>query len=57
MTKTISRKSGQKAFDRSSPMPVRQSMDRFCPLAGIEALGKMLEEDAAVLCAPAVSGN
>ncbi len=62
MTKTISRNCGQKASDRPLPMPVptlaealeevRQSMDRFCLLAGIEALGEMLEEDAAALCGP-----
>jgi len=62
MTKTISRNNGQKAFDRPLPMAVptvaeamqdvRQSMDRFCLLAGIEALAEMLEEDSVALCGP-----
>jgi len=62
MTKTIASKLGSKALEGPLPMPVpsmaeamegvRQSVDRFCLLAGIEALGEMLEEDAAALCGP-----
>ena len=62
MTKTISRQSNAKALERALPMPVpalsdapqdvRQSMDRFCLLAGIETLGEMLEADATALCGP-----
>ncbi len=31
---------------------LRVSVDRFCLLAGVEALGEMLAEDAEALCGP-----
>ncbi len=62
MTKDISSKLRSKVSTRPLPMPVptmaeamedvRQSVDRFCLLAGIEAMGEMLDEDAAALCGP-----
>ena len=62
MTKDISSKLRSKVSARPLPMPVptmaeamedvRQSVDRFCLLAGIEAMGEMLEVDAAALCGP-----
>lgn len=62
MTKDISGQLCSKASEWPLPMPVptlaeamegvRQSVDRFCLQAGIEALALMLEEDAAALCGP-----
>ena len=31
---------------------VRLSVDRFCLLAGVEALAEMMEEDATTVCGP-----
>jgi transposase-like protein len=58
MTKDISSKLGLKVSARPLPTvseameEVRQSVDRFCLLAGIEAMGEMLQADAAALCGP-----
>ena len=62
MTKTTQNSRFSKLL--RSPLPVlppalpevfedlRVSVDRFCLLAGVEALGEMLAEDAEVLCGP-----
>jgi len=60
MTKNISSKLKGKVSERPLPIAVptaaealedmRQSVDRFCLLAGIEALAEILEADAAALC-------
>ena len=62
MTKTTQNNRLSKLLQ--SPLPVlppalpevfedlRLSVDRFCLLAGVEALGEMLAEDAEVLCGP-----
>ena len=58
MGKNIRSSSSPKALATSFPMPpladamdaVRLSVDRFCLLAGIEALAEILEEDATTVC-------
>ena len=58
MGKNIRSSSSPKALAPSIPMPpladamdaVRLSVDRFCLLAGVEALAEMMEEDATTVC-------
>ncbi len=58
MGKNIRSSSSPKALATSFPMPpladamdaVRLSVDRFCLLAGVEALAEMMEEDATTVC-------
>ena len=58
MRKDIRSSTSPKALAASFPMPtpaeamdeVRLSVDRFCLLAGIEALAEMMEEDATAVC-------
>ena len=58
MGKNIRSSSSPKALGTSFPMPpladamdaVRLSVDRFCRLAGVEALAEMMEEDATTVC-------
>jgi len=58
MRKDIRSSSSPKALATSFPMPpladamdaVRLSVDRFCLLAGVEALAEMMEEDATAVC-------
>jgi hypothetical protein len=58
MGKHIGSSSSPKALASSFPVPpladamdaVRLSVDRFCLLAGVEALAEMLEEDATTVC-------
>ena len=58
MRKNIRSSSRPKAFTAAFPMPtladamgeVRLSVDRFCLLAGVEALSEMMEEDATTVC-------
>jgi len=58
MRKNIRSSSSPKALAASFPMPpladamdaVRLSVDRFCLLAGVEALAEMMEEDATTVC-------
>ena len=58
MGKNIRSSSSPKAHATSFPMPpladamdaVRLSVDRFCLLAGVEALAEMMEEDATTVC-------
>ena len=58
MRQDIRSSTSPKALAASFPVPtlgdameeVRQSVDRFCLLAGIEALQEMMEEDATVVC-------
>ncbi len=58
MGKNIRSSSSPKALAASFPMPtltdamdaVRLSVDRFCLLAGVEALVEMMEEDATTVC-------
>ena len=58
MGKNIRSSSSPKALAPSFPMPpladamdaVRLSVDRFCLLAGVEALAEMMEEDATTVC-------
>ena len=60
MGKNIRSSSSPKALAPSIPMPpladamdaVRLSVDRFCLLAGVEALAEMMEEDATTVCGP-----
>ena len=58
MTKDISSKLGSKVSEMPLPTAaeameeVRQSVDRSCLLAGIEAMTEMLEQDTAALCGP-----
>ncbi len=62
MTKTIANARFSKVVETPLPVPfpslptafdeVRMSVDRFCLLAGVEALGEMLAEDAEALCGP-----
>ena len=60
MGKNIRSSSSPKALATSFPMPpladamdaVRLSVDRFCLLAGVEALAEMMEEDATTVCGP-----
>ncbi len=62
MTKTIANAGLSKVATTPLPLPfpclpealdeVRRSVDRFCLLAGVEALGEMLAEDAEALCGP-----
>ena len=60
MTKDVSGTLGSKSPEWPMPMPaptdaleeVRQSMDRFCLLVGIEVLGETLEKDTAARCEP-----
>ena len=58
MGKNIRSSSSPQALATSFPMPpladamdaVRLSVDRFCLLAGVEALAEMMEEDATTVC-------
>ena len=58
MRKNIRGSSSPKALTASFPVPsltaamdeVRLSVDRFCLLAGVEALAEMMEEDATTVC-------
>ena len=58
MGKNIRSSSSPKALATSFPMPpladamdaVHLSVDRFCLLAGVEALAEMMEEDATTVC-------
>ena len=58
MRKNIRGSSSPKALAASFPVPsltaamdeVRFSVDRFCLLAGVEALAEMMEEDATTVC-------
>ena len=58
MGNNIRSSSRPKALAPSIPMPpladamdaVRLSVDRFCLLAGVEALAEMMEEDATTVC-------
>ena len=58
MGKNIRSSSSPKALATSFPMPpladamdaVRLSVDRFCLLAGVEALAELMEEDATTVC-------
>ena len=58
MRKNIRGSSSPKALAASFPVPsltaamdeVRLSVDRFCLLAGVEALAEMMEEDATTVC-------
>ena len=58
MGKNIRSSSSPKALATWFPMPpladamdaVRLSVDRFCLLAGVEALAEMMEEDATTVC-------
>ena len=58
MRKNIRSSTSPIALAASFPMPtpaeamdeVRLSVDRFCLLAGIEALAEMMEEDATAVC-------
>jgi len=60
MTKDISRSVRSKVLDNRLPYPlptsvealdeVRLSVDRFCLMAGIEALQKMMDDDATAVC-------
>ena len=58
MGKNIRSSSSPKALATSFPMPpladamdaVRLSVDRFCLLAGVEALAEMMEENATTVC-------
>ena len=58
MRKDIRSSTSPKALAASFPMPtpaeamdeVRLSVDRFCLLAGVEALAEMMEEDATAVC-------
>ncbi len=58
MRKDIRSSTSPIALAASFPMPtladamdaVRLSVDRFCLLAGIEALAEMMEEDATTVC-------
>ncbi len=58
MRKIIRSSSSPKALAASFPMPtladamdeVRLSVDRFCLLAGVQALAEMMEEDATTVC-------
>ena len=58
MTKTTRNELSSKPSCRPSPsMPeafddLRMSIDRFCLLAGIEALNEMMTADAEALCGP-----
>lgn len=62
MTKSIPNSRLSKALESPLPLSVpslpsafddlRISVDRFCLLAGVEALGEMLAEDAEALCGP-----
>lgn len=60
MRNDIHTSSGAKALAAPFPLPtlgealdeVRLSVDRFCLLAGIEALAEMMEEDATAVCGP-----
>ena len=62
MNKTTRNASSSKALEHPLPMPVpplsgayqdlRVSVDRFCLLAGIEAIGEMLVADAEAVCGP-----
>ena len=62
MSKTTRNAPSSKALEHPLPMPVpplsdaykdlRVSVDRFCLLAGIEALAEMLAADAEVVCGP-----
>ena len=61
MGNNIRSSSRPKALAPSIPMPpladamdaVHLSVDRFCLLAGVEALAEMMEEDATTVCGPA----
>ncbi len=63
MSKTTRNAPSSKALEHPLPMPVpplsdaykdlRVSVDRFCLLAGIEALAEMLAADAEAVCGPA----
>ncbi len=58
MRKNIRSSSSPKALTAPIPKPplagamdaVRLSVDRFCLLAGVEALAEMMEEDATTVC-------
>ena len=58
MRKNIRSSSSPKALGASFPMPtlaeamdeIRLSVDRFCLLAGVEALAEMMEEDTTTVC-------
>ncbi len=58
MGKDIRSSTIPKALAASFPMPtpaeamgeVRLGVDRFCLLAGVEALAEMMEEDATAVC-------
>ena len=56
MGNNIRSSSRPKALAPSIPMPpladaaVHLSVDRFCLLAGVEALAEMMEEDATTVC-------
>ena len=62
MSKTTRNASSSKALEHPLPMPVpplsgacqdlHTSVDRFCLLAGIEAIGEMLAADAEAVCGP-----
>ncbi len=60
MRKDIRSSSSPKALAALFPVPtlaeamdeVRLGVDRFCLLAGVEALAEMMEEDATTVCGP-----
>ena len=63
MGNNIRSSSRPKALAPSIPMPpladamdaVHLSVDRFCLLAGVEALAEMMEEDATTVCGPGIA--
>ena len=63
MGNNIRSSSRPKALAPSIPMPpladamdaVHLSVDRFCLLAGVEALAEMMEEDATTVCGPDIA--
>ena len=63
MGKNIRSSTSPKALAASFPIQtladamdeVRLSVDRFCLLAGVEALAEMMEEDATTVCGPDIA--